>query len=68
MRYEVFIVNLFLHVLPLVGWDRVTHKKSCDMLCQSIVDVGVVLQEFFMLLVVSDRGSVVVEIMNVLMI
>ena len=68
MRYEVFVVYLFLDVLPLVGWDRVPHKKSGDMLCQSIVDVGVILQEFFVLLVVSDGCSVVVEILNVLMI
>ena len=68
MRHEVFVVYLFLDVLPLVGWNWVPHEKSSDMLCQSIVDVGVILQEFFVLLVVSDGCSVVVEILNVLMI
>ena len=68
MRHEVFVVYLFLDMLTLIGWDRIPHKKSGDMLCQSIVDVCVILQKFFVLFVISDWGSVVVEILNVLMI
>lgn len=43
MTGQVIVIDLIIHELALVCWNRVPRKEPCDVLRERVINAGVIL-------------------------